>query len=198
MNQLSAMTDHELVELYETGNDRAFDILLGRHQAYIYSYILFLVKDNDVANDFFQETFSRAIVAIRSHKYQTNGKFSAWLMRIAHNLIIDKSRESETNLTVRENQVKPKVLNSLSLSEATREDEIINRQNRESVRKLLDYLPVPQREVVMMRFYDDLSFKEIAQITGVSINTSLGRMRYALINMRRMAKEHHIELALCY
>ena len=155
MNQLSAMTDHELVELYETGNDRAFDILLGRHQAYIYSYILFLVKDNDVANDFFQETFSRAIVAIRSHKYQTNGKFSAWLMRIAHNLIIDKSRESETNLTVRENQVKPKVLNSLSLSEATREDEIINRQNRESVRKLLDYLPVPQREVVMMRFYDD-------------------------------------------
>jgi len=194
MNQLSAMTDHELVELYETGNDRAFDILLGRHQAYIYSYILFLVKDNDVANDFFQETFSRAIVAIRSHKYQTNGKFSAWLMRIAHNLIIDKSRESETNLTVRENQVKPKVLNSLSLSEATREDEIINRQNRESVRKLLDYLPVPQREVVMMRFYDDLSFKEIAQITGVSINTSLGRMRYALINLRKLIQERQLSL----
>ena len=189
MNQLSAMTDHELVELYETGNDSAFDILLGRHQAYIYSYILFLVKDSDVANDFFQETFSRAIVAIRSHKYQTSGKFSAWLMRIAHNLVIDKSRESETTCTVRENQVKPKVLNSLSLSEATREDEIIDHQKRESVRKLLDYLPEPQREVIMMRFYDDLSFKEIAEKTGVSINTSLGRMRYALINLRRLIQE---------
>ena len=194
MNQLSAMTDHELVELYETGNDSAFDILLGRHQAYIYSYILFLVKDSDVANDFFQETFSRAIVAIRSHKYQTSGKFSAWLMRIAHNLVIDKSRESETTCTVRENQVKPKVLNSLSLSEATREDEIIDRQKRESIRQLLNYLPEPQREVIMMRFYDDLSFKEIAQLTGVSINTSLGRMRYALINLRRLIQQKQLSL----
>ena len=194
MNHLSAMNDHELVELYEKGNDSAFDILLERHQAYIFSYILFLVKDNDVANDFFQETFSRAIVAIRSHKYQTNGKFSAWLMRIAHNLIIDKSRESETNYTIRENQVKPKVLNSLRLSEATREDEIIDRQKRESVRQLLNYLPAPQREVIMMRFYDDLSFKEIAQMTGVSINTSLGRMRYALINLRRLIQEKQLSL----
>ncbi len=188
------MTDHELVELYEKGNDSAFDILLGRHQAYIYSYILFLVKDSDVANDFFQETFHRAIVAIRSHKYQTSGKFSAWLMRIAHNLVIDKSRESETNYTVRENQVKPKALNSLRLSEATREDEIIDHQKRESIRHLLDYLPTPQREVVIMRFYDDLSFKEIAQQTGVSINTSLGRMRYALINLRKLIQEKQISL----
>lgn len=194
MNQLSAMTDHELVELYEKGNDSAFDILLERHQAYIFSYILFLVKDSDVANDFFQETFSRAIVAIRSHKYQTSGKFSAWLMRIAHNLIIDKSRESETNCTVRENQVKPKVLNSMRLSEATREDEIIDRQKREMVRQLLNYLPAPQREVIMMRFYDDLSFKEIAQMTGVSINTSLGRMRYALINLRKLIQEKQLSL----
>ena len=194
MNPLSAMTDHELAELYEQGNDNAFDILLERHQAYIYSYILFLVKDSDVANDFFQETFSRAIVAIRSHKYQTNGKFSAWLMRIAHNLIIDRSRESETTCTVRENQVKPKVLNSLRLSEATREDEIIDRQKRESIRKLLNYLPEPQREVVVMRFYDDLSFKEIAEKTGVSINTSLGRMRYALINLRKLIQEKQLSL----
>lgn len=188
------MTDHELVQLYETGNDSAFDILLGRHQAYIYSYILFLVKDTDVANDFFQETFSRAIVAIRSHKYQTNGKFSAWLTRIAHNLIIDKSRESETTCTVREDQVKPKALNNLRLSEATREDEIIDNQQRESIRRLLDYLPAPQREVIVMRFYDDLSFKEIAQQTGVSINTSLGRMRYALINLRKLIQEKRVSL----
>ena len=194
MNELSAMTDHELVELYENGNDSAFDILLGRHQAYIYSYILFLVKDTDVANDFFQDTFSRAIIAIRSHKYQTSGKFSAWLMRIAHNLIVDKSRESETLCTVRENQVKPKALNSLRLSEATREDEIIDNQNRKDIRRMLNYLPAPQREVIMMRFYDDLSFKEIAQQTGVSINTALGRMRYALINLRRLIQEKQLSL----
>ena len=194
MNNLSAMTDHELVELYENGNDCAFDILLGRHQAYIYSYILFLVKDSDVANDFFQDTFSRAIVAIRSHKYQTSGKFSAWLTRIAHNLIVDKSRECESVYTVREDQVKPKALNSLRLSEATREDEIIDHQRRESIRHLLDYLPEPQREVIIMRFYDDLSFKEIAQMTGVSINTSLGRMRYALINLRKLIQGRRISL----
>ena len=194
MNNLSTMTDHELVVLYEEGNDSAFDILLARHQAYIYSYILFLVKDSDVANDFFQDTFQRAIIAIRSHKYQTSGKFSAWLTRIAHNLIIDKSRESETTCTVREDQVKPKTLNSLQLSEATREDEIIDNQTRESIRRLLDYLPEPQKEVIMMRFYDDLSFKEIAELTGVSINTALGRVRYALINLRKLIGERQFSL----
>ncbi len=194
MNNLSAMTDHELVRLYEEGNDSAFDILLARHQGYLYSYILFLVKDNDVANDFFQDTFQRAIIAIRSHKYQTSGKFSAWLMRIAHNLIVDKSRESETSCTVRESQVKPKALNSLSLSQATREDEIIDLQRRDDIRRLLNYLPASQREVVIMRFYDDLSFKEIAQQTGVSINTALGRMRYALINLRKLIVQRQFSL----
>ena len=190
------MTDHELVVLYEKGNDSAFDVLLARHQAYIYSYILFLVKDSDTANDFFQDTFQRAIIAIRSHKYQTSGKFSAWLTRIAHNLIIDKSRESETTCTVREDLVKPKTLNSLQLSEATREDEIIDSQTRESIRRLLDYLPEPQREVILLRFYDDLSFKEIAQQTGVSINTALGRVHYALINLRKIIGNKQISLAV--
>ncbi len=194
MNNLSAMTDHELVQLYERGIDGAFDILLARHQAYIYSYILFLVKDTEVANDFFQDTFQRAIIAIRSHKYQTSGKFSAWLMRIAHNLIVDKSRESEQAQTVREELVKPKALNSLQLSEATREDEIIDTQAREGIRQLLNYLPEPQREVIIMRFYDDLSFKEIAQQTGVSINTALGRMRYALINLRKLIGDRRYSL----
>ncbi len=188
------MTDHELVVLYEEGNDSAFDVLLSRHQAYIYSYILFLVKDSDVANDFFQDTFQRAIIAIRSHKYQTTGKFSAWLTRVAHNLIIDKSRECETTCTVRQDQVKPKALNSLRLSEATREDELIDSQTREGIRQMLDYLPEPQREVILMRFYDDLSFKEIAQLTGVSINTALGRMHYALINLRKLIKDKQLSL----
>lgn len=188
------MTDHELATLYEKGNDSAFDVLLERHQSYIYSYILFLVKDTDAANDFFQDTFQRAIIAIRSHKYQTSGKFSAWLTRIAHNLIIDKSRESETTCTIRENLVSPKSLNSMRLSEATREDEIIDRQKRESIRHMLDYLPAPQREVILLRFYDDLSFKEIAQQTGVSINTALGRMRYALINLRKLIRQRQFGL----
>ena len=190
------MTDHELAQLYEEGNDSAFDVLLARHQAYIYSYILFLVKDSDAANDYFQDTFQRAIIAIRSHKYQTSGKFSAWLTRIAHNLILDQGRKSETTQTVREDQVAPKTLNSMRLSEATREDEMIDSQTRESIRHLLDYLPEPQKEVILLRFYDDLSFKEIADITGVSINTALGRMRYALINIRKMSVEKGIALTI--
>lgn len=189
------MTDHELVKLYEEGNDSAFDYLLERHQAYVYSYILFLVKDSDAANDFFQDTFQKAIVAIRSHKYQTSGKFSAWLTRIAHNLIIDRSRELESSQTVREDQVKPASLNSICLSQATREDEMIDRQTRDYIRQLLDYLPAPQKEVVIMRFYDDLPFKEIAQLTGVSINTALGRMHYALINLRKLIGDKQISLA---
>lgn len=180
------MSDYELVALYENGNDDAFDALLARHQAYVYSYILFLVKDEDLAGDFFQDTFQRAIVAIRSHKYQSTGKFSAWLTRIAHNLVIDHSRNMETLKTVREDDVKPRTLNSLNLSEATREEEIIDTQSREDIRRMLDFLPEPQREVVILRFYEDLSFKEIAQQTGVSINTALGRMRYALINLRKL------------
>jgi RNA polymerase sigma-70 factor (ECF subfamily) len=194
MNNLSAMTDYELVELYEKGNDSAFDTLLARHQAYVYSYILFLVKDSDVANDFFQDTFQRAIIAIRSHKFQTSGKFSAWLIRIAHNLILDQGRKIEVTQTVREDQVAPKTLNSLRLSEATREEEMIDSQSRESIRHMLDYLPEPQREVIMMRFYDDLSFKEIAEQTGVSINTALGRCRYALINLRKLIGEKRFSL----
>ncbi|MBQ6225879.1 MAG: sigma-70 family RNA polymerase sigma factor [Bacteroidaceae bacterium] len=194
MNNLSAMTDHELVQLYEEGNDSAFDVLLARHQAYIYSYILFLVKDSDAANDYFQDTFQRAIIAIRSHKYQTSGKFSAWLTRIAHNLILDQGRKSETTQTVREDQVAPKTLNSMRLSEATREDEMIDSQTRESIRHLLDYLPEPQKEVILLRFYDDLSFKEIAEQTGVSINTALGRMRYALINLRKLIGNRQFSL----
>ena len=194
MNELSAMTDHELVTLYEKGNDSAFDIRLDRQKTCVYSYILLLVKDTDAANDFFQDTFQRAIIAIRSHKYQTSGKFSAWLTRIAHNLIIDKSRESETTCTIRENLVNPKSLNSMRLSEATREDELIDRQRRDDIRRMLDYLPEPQREVVLLRFYDDLSFKEIAQQTGVSINTALGRMRYALINLRKLIQQRQFGL----
>ena len=194
MKNLSTSTDYELVELYENGNDNAFDELLQRHQSYVYSYILFLVKEEDVADDIFQETFTRAIMAIRSHKYQTTGKFSAWLIRIAHNLIIDSTRETESGMLVTQEKFSPIILNDIRLSEGGIETNIIEQQKADQLRKLLDYLPDVQREVVLLRFYEDLSFKEIAEKTGVSINTSLGRMRYALINLRKLVQQHNLAL----
>lgn len=194
MKNLSTSTDYELVELYENGNDNAFDELLQRHQSYVYSYILFLVKEEERADDIFQETFTRAIMAIRSHKYQTTGKFSAWLIRIAHNLIIDTTRETESGKLITQERFTPGILNDIRLSEGGIENNIIEEQKASQIRKMLDYLPDVQREVILLRFYEDLSFKEIAEKTGVSINTSLGRMRYALINLRKMVQQHNIAL----
>lgn len=194
MKNLSTSTDYELVELYENGNDNAFDELLQRHQSYVYSYILFLVKEEDKADDIFQETFTRAIIAIRSHKYQTTGKFSAWLIRIAHNLIIDTTRETESGKQITQEKFTPIILNDIRLSESGVEKSIIEQQKADQIRKMLDYLPDVQREVILLRFYEDLSFKEIAEKTGVSINTSLGRMRYALINLRKMVQQHNMAL----
>ena len=194
MKNLSTSTDYELVELYENGNDKAFDEILQRHQNYVYSYILFLVKEEELADDIFQETFTRAIIAIRSHKYQTTGKFSAWLIRIAHNLIIDSSRETESGKLIIQENFTPSILNDIRLSEGAVEASIIEEQKSDQIRKMLDYLPEVQREVIILRFYEDLSFKEIAEKTGVSINTSLGRMRYALINLRKMIQEHNLAL----
>ena len=194
MKNLSTSTDYELVKLYENGNDNAFDELLQRHQNYVYSYILFLVKEEERTDDIFQETFTRAIIAIRSHKYQTTGKFSAWLIRIAHNLIIDSSRETESGKLIIQENFTPNILNDIRLSEGAIESNIIEQQKSDQIRMMLDYLPAVQREVIILRFYEDLSFKEIAEKTGVSINTSLGRMRYALINLRKMIQEHNLAL----
>ncbi len=191
---LSTSTDYELVELYENGNDKAFDEILQRHQNYVYSYILFLVKEEDVADDIFQETFTRAIIAIRSHRYQTTGKFSAWLIRIAHNLIVDSTRETETGKIIFQEKFSSNILNDIRLSEGAIEGNIMEEQKADQIRKMLDYLPEVQREVIIMRFYEDLSFKEIAEKTGVSINTSLGRMRYALINLRKLIQQHNVAL----
>lgn len=194
MKNLSTSTDYELAKLYENGNDNAFDELLQRHQNYVYSYILFLVKEEERADDIFQETFTRAIIAIRSHKYQTTGKFSAWLIRIAHNLIIDSSRETESGKLIIQENFTPNILNDIRLSEGAIETNIIEQQKSDQIKMMLDYLPAVQREVIILRFYEDLSFKEIAEKTGVSINTSLGRMRYALINLRKMIQEHNLAL----
>ena len=194
MNNLNTMTDHELVVLYEQGKDQAFDVLLSRYKDYIYSYILFLVRNQDYADDIFQETFTRAIVAIRSHRYQTTGKFNAWLIRIAHNLVIDMARNGDSNNVVSSDDFSKDILNNINLSEGTLESQLIKEQNIKTLNQLLEYLPEPQREVIIMHFYEDLPFREIAEKTGVSINTALGRMRYAIINLRKMIQKHQLSL----
>lgn len=195
MKDYASLTDEQLALLYVGGDFRAFDKLLERNQQKLYSYILFVVHDPEVANDIFQETFVKVITKLQDGKYSDTGKFQFWMTRIAHNVIMDSYRHQKNAHFVEptENNDLNK-LRSNDLMDINRENEYVNAQVMTDVRRLMNALPAPQREVVYMRFYQDLSFKEISEITGVSINTSLGRMRYALINMRRMAKEHHIQL----
>jgi RNA polymerase sigma-70 factor (ECF subfamily) len=197
MDQLTVMTDEELAMAYIEGNNRAFDLLLQRTQSKLFSYILFVVRDHDKAEDVFQETFVKVITKLNQRKYTVSGKFSAWLMRIAHNVIMDNFREQRS-----QNIVEPTQGNDLSnlsskdLLDTNVENRYVNEQILSDVKKMMNLLPPTQREVVFMRFYQDMSFKEIAETTGVSINTSLGRMRYAVLNMRRMAKQHNVHLQL--
>ena len=191
------MTDETLALLYVGGNNRAFDELLSRTQAKLFTYIMFVVRDHDIADDIFQETYFKVIMKLQEGKYTDSGKFTFWLTRIAHNVIMEWYRQQKG-----EHIVEPTEDNDLSnikgasVLDTYRETELVNEQVLLDVKKMMNLLPPPQREVVYMRFYQQLSFKEIAELTGVSINTSLGRMRYALMNLRRMAKEHHIELVL--
>jgi RNA polymerase sigma-70 factor (ECF subfamily) len=195
MKDYASLTDEQLALLYVGGDYSAFDVLLERNQQKLYSYILFVVHDPEVANDVFQETFVKVITKLQDGKYTDSGKFSFWLTRIAHNVMMDNYRHQKTSQIVEPTEDNDlNKLRSNDIMDINRENEYVNTQVMNDVRNLMDALPAPQREVVYMRFYQDLSFKEIAEITGVSINTSLGRMRYALINMRRMAKEHHIQL----
>ena len=197
MRILEKMTDEELALAYVEGDNKAFDLLLSRNEVKLFSYIMFVVHDEQLANDIFQETFVKAIVKLQNHLYSTNGKFSSWLMRIAHNVIIDGYREQRNFRMI--DQGENNDLSSLrgdSVMDSFAEREMVKSQVMNDVQKLMMYLPANQREVVYMRYYQQMSFKEIAETTNVSINTSLGRMRYALLNLRRMAKEHHIYLQL--
>lgn len=197
MKNLVEMSDEELALCYINGNNRAFDLLLSRNQSKIFAYILFVVRDQDKANDVFQETFVKIIVKLQHGQYAPTGKFCAWCMRIAHNIIMDSYREQQAAHTV-----EPTEDNDLSnlgndeVLDASIESRFVNNQVLSDVKKMMNHLPATQREVVFMRFYQQLSFKEIAEMTGVSINTALGRMRYALINMRRMAHEHSMQLEM--
>lgn len=190
------MTDEQLVKAYAQGNNDAFDTLLKRHQERVYNYILRIIKNEDVANDIFQDTFMKAIVTIRQGRYTDSGKFPAWISRIAHNLIIDYYRQEKSENQQSCDADDTDILNRKELSEETIEDIIISEQIQDDVRYLIEELPDAQREVLKMRYYKNMSFKEIAEATKVSINTALGRMRYAILNMRRIAAEKEIVLSM--
>lgn len=196
MEQLTKLSDRDLVVAYANNNNEAFDVLLQRHRQKVYSYILHIVKNKDVADDIFQETFVKAIMTIKQGRYTEHGKFSGWLTRIAHNLIIDFFRQEKIENAVSSDDADNDVLNRRDLCEGNIEDSLVSLQIDADLRRIVMALPDPQREVLVMRFYRNMSFKEIAEATSVSINTALGRMRYAIINMRRIAAENNIALAI--
>ena len=191
------MSDEELALLYVNGNNKAFDELLSRVQDKIFTYIMYMVKDEDMANDLFQETFIKAITKLQNGLYTDSGKFVFWVMRIAHNVIIDRYREIKGEHIIeptKDNDLEN--LKGASVLDTYRESEMVNEQVKKDVKRLMNALPETQREVVYMRFFQQMSFKEIAEETGVSINTSLGRMRYALINLRKLTRQHRVNLNL--
>ena len=197
MSTLKTMTDEELALAYIDGNNRAFDELLSRNQEKIFTSIMYVVKDEDLANDLFQETFLKVITKLQNRQYSDSGKFIWWLTRIAHNVIIDYYRALKSDKVVdapRENDLSN--LRSASVMDSNRESELNNAQVLKDVKRLMEALPETQRDVVYMRFFQELSFKEIAELTNVSINTSLGRMRYALINLRKLTRQYNVNLNL--
>ena len=197
MSNLKSMSDEQLALAYIYGNNRAFDELLSRSQDKIFSYIMYVVKDEDLANDLFQETFLKIITKMQDGRYTDSGKFIWWATRIAHNVIIDHFRAVKSNkITEQGKDNDLSKLSNNSLLDNNRESELANEQVMKDVKRLMESLPEAQREVVFMRYYQDLSFKEIAEQTKVSINTSLGRMRYALINLRKLTREYGVNLTI--
>ena len=197
MKKFENLTDEALALRYADGENEAFDELLNRTQTKLFTYIMFVVRDNEIANDIFQETFVKVITKLQHGQYTDSGKFVFWVTRIAHNIIMDWYRAQRNERIVEPTEGNDlQNLRGASVLDTYRETELVNEQVLRDVKKMMNALPAPQREVVYMRFYQQMSFKEIAELTGVSINTALGRMRYALLNLRRMAKEHKIELAL--
>ena len=196
MNEFKSLTDEQLVELYSKGENAAFDELLSRYQSKLFTYIAFIVRNEVLAEDIFQETFVKAITTIKQGRYAESGRFGAWLTRIAHNLIVDSFRHDKGDFIVSNDESEVDLFNNAELCEENIETSMVNSQVLSDVRRLIGALPEVQREVVFMRYYQNLSFREIADATGVSINTALGRMRYAIINMRTMAKEKGISLEL--
>ncbi|MDE6070881.1 MAG: sigma-70 family RNA polymerase sigma factor [Alistipes sp.] len=191
---VQALSDRALLDRYLSGDRSAVSQLIERHSRRVRDYIRMMIKDRDAAEDIFQETFIKAVRVIDEGRYTDTGKFLSWVLRIAHNQVIDYFRAQRQSKTLTEAEAGYDVLGSLRLADKTVEDELVARQTESDVRALIELLPPEQREVVMMRYFAGRSFKEIAEQTGVSINTALGRMRYALINLRRMIKEKNLVL----
>ena len=192
---VQVLSDQGLLNSYLSGNQSAISQLIERHSRRVKEYIRMMVKDNDVADHIFQETFIKAVRVIDEGRYTDNGKFLSWILRIAHNQVIDYFRSRKQQKQVNETDAGYNVLGTLRFAEQTIEDEMVSAQISSDVRHLVEMLPDEQREVVMLRYFSGLSFKEIAEQTDVSINTALGRMRYALINLRKMIKEKNIVLS---
>ena len=193
---LEILNDKELVESYRNGNVASFELLVERHQNKVFSYILMLVKARQLADDIFQDTFLKIIRTIKAGAYKEEGKFIQFAMRIAHNLVIDHFRKSNRLPMADSVNNEYSIIDNLKYTDRSVEDEMIEEQVYGDLRKMIELLPDEQKEVLNMRMYADMSFKEIADATNVSINTALGRMRYALINLRKMAKDYNLTLAL--
>lgn len=196
MNSLIDKSDEMLISSYVNGCNEAFDELLSRYKDSVYGYIFRNVKNADIADDLFQETFVKVITTLNSGRYSENGRFAAWVTRIAHNRIIDYYRQVKNEGLQSTDASEINILNRKEFSDSTIEESLVTMQIHKDIRRLICQLPKSQRDVVVMRYYKDMSFKEISDFTGVSINTALGRMRYALINLRRLANEHNIALTM--
>ncbi len=193
MKAMNTLTDQKLIQLYVEGNSEALSCLVTRYKDKIYTSIYLLVKDKYLAEDIFQDTFIKVIDTINGGRYTDEGKFLPWVMRIAHNLCVDHFRKVKRSPSIKTSDDRD-IFEVLNFSEASAEDKMIQSQSHDRVRRLLDLLPEDQKEVIVMRHYADLSFKEIAKLTDCSINTALGRMRYGLINLRKMVAEKQIAL----
>lgn len=198
--QLRKLSDTDLVSRYINGNEKAFEVLLTRHQSRVYSYIFMMVKNNELANDIFQDAFTKIILTLKKGKYNDEGKFLPWVMRITHNLVIDYFRKSSKMNFVGQRKTNDdedfNIFDVLNLEEGTIEDELVLEQVFQDVRDLVELLPEDQLEIVKMRHFRGMSFKDIAEAKDISINTALGRMRYALINLRKLVKEKNLELTV--
>lgn len=188
------LNDQQLVQAFLRGDESCIEVLINRHRTKVYTYILLTIKNQTVAEDLFQETFIKVIQSLRAGKYRDNGRFLSWVIRIAHNLIIDHFRKEKQMNSVSNDDTEMDLFNSKKMSDDNIEQLMVNDQIRRDLRKLISELPDDQREVVLLRHFGGLSFKEIADHTGVSINTALGRMRYALINLRKMINERNLIL----
>lgn len=192
--KLHQLSDQDLVKRFIQGDQTSIEILINRHKNKVFTYIILIVKNQTLAEDIFQDTFIKVIKSLKEGKYKDNGKFVSWVIRIAHNLTIDHFRKEKQINTYSNEDYEADIFNSRKLAESTIEDLLVETQIIKEVRQLIDELPEDQKQVILLRHYGGLSFKEIAEQTDVSINTALGRMRYALINLRKLIEQKNLSL----